>query len=158
MIPEKRYLPEPDQSCGRSFRAVSKLHPFVRVCEARNVSESPGVLFVIDSPCWSEDYSRWSDSAGDRHGRNQFRPAKDAVSGVPLALGTSAGPTQTKGSFQTSNSISSEQLEQSSQSNQDDIDDSRLCFPHGWVLSIDTDSSAIGVASPETDSPAECYG
>ena len=41
MIPEKRYLLEPDESRGRRFRAVSTLHPFVRVCEARKVTESP---------------------------------------------------------------------------------------------------------------------
>jgi hypothetical protein len=96
MILEKRYLLEPDESRGRSFRAVSKLHPFVRVCEVL-------ISRLVAMP----------DPAGDCHGRNQFQPAKDAVSGAVLALGTTSGLTQTKGSFQTSNSTSSEQLEQS---------------------------------------------
>ncbi len=113
MIPEKRYLLEPDESRGRSFRAVSKLHPFVRVCEARKVTESPQcavreILAVLISRLVA-----MPDPAGDCHGRNQFQPAKDAVSGAVLALGTTSGLTQTKGSFQTSNSTSSEQLEQS---------------------------------------------
>lgn len=98
------------------------------------------------------------ESRDSGRGRDAFRPAKDAALKAESAMKTALRSTQTKGSLQTSNSTSSEQLEQSSQLDEDDIDDSRLCFPHGWVLSIDTDSSAIGVASPETDSPAECYG
>jgi hypothetical protein len=158
MIPEKRYLVEPYDRRGRSSRAVSTCNHLSGCARLAMSPKGPGLRFVRDSPCWSDDSSRSPDSAGDCHSRMQFRPAKDAVSRIPVALGTASGPTQTKGSFQTSNSISSEQLEQSSQSDEDDIDDSRLCFPHGWVLSIDTDSSAIGVVSPETDSPAECYG
>ena len=91
-------------------------------------------------------------------GRDGFRPAKDAALKAESALETALRSTQTKGSLQTSNSTSSEQLEQSSQLDEDDIDDSRLCFPHGWVLSIDTDSSAIGVASLKKASPTNCYG